>query len=538
MDQDSISEILHLQDNDLLSKGEKYFLRFTQYYSGHRKELSYYFRMLEVFCDTGEIAGRGVAWPEDEPWRAYSDPMLQYLSKLMSDPEIKYRVLSSLTCSKVFFTTVGRFIVDCMHHQAFLSQSLHVEARRMKEIQSAMDSDQSHWQKWVTEIGEKHEEDGFDSEFYLRMAGKEISKIQKDKMLDDWSKSVTEHLRKQEEKHIATFGGSMKQNIGRMLSNVSKTMKDMHVSDEQAVQAWKLMDGNWTESEFERRLNIVKQQDKYPQLHEVVMKMGRMADSNGHDRLTVSEGSAMKISHSAGSDIEGITIGNDLGSLLPIELATYADKDMENLFYYRYTRHRLQTFDYKSKMSKPSRRLSYQPAKRLGPMIVCIDTSASMYGPPQRIIQSMLALIEETAERLHRDCYLIDFSVKVKAIDLKLRAKEQLYESVGLRKDEINFDRGHIPFIGGGTDARGMMNATYQMLDNDGSGYMNADVLWISDFLMPLAKPDMLAKMKMYRKTGTRFYGLCIRPKGENDNKWTPYFEHIYSIEYRVLRRY
>ncbi len=533
-----LSDHLKLEDGDMLTAGEKYFARFTQSYGGKRKELSYYFNMLNHFCETGEIAGQGVAWPEDEPWRAYKDPMLQYLAKLMSDPEVKVRVLSSQLCAKVFFTTVGRFIVDCMHHQQFLSQSLRVEARNMKEVADLSAGDESAWQKWIAAIGEKHEGDGFDGEFYKRMFSQQVTQEKIDKLMDDWGKSVTEHLRQQEEKHIDGRGANMKQNLQRMFDNVNKTMKDERASDEQAVQAWKMMDGRWSESEFMRRLSIVRMQDRYPQLQEVVMKMGRTADSGGRDRLAVSEGSRMKISHSSGSDIEGITIGNDLGSLLPMELATYADKDMEDLFYYRYTRHRLQTFDYKSRMSKPTRRLSFISARRLGPMIVCADTSASMYGPPQRILQSMLSLIEETAERLRRDCYLIDFSVSVKAIDLKLRTKKQLYASVGLKENEMTFDKGHIPFIGGGTDARGMMNATYQMLDNDGDAYVNADVLWISDFLMPLPNPDMLAKMKLYRRTGTRFYGLCIRPQGENDTEWTPYFDHIFPVNYRVLRKY
>lgn len=314
-----ISEHLKLEDSDMLSDGEKYFARFTQNYSGKRKELSYYFNMLNYFCETGEIAGQGVAWPEDEPWRVYKDPMLQYLAKLMSDPEVKVKVLSSKMCAKVFCTTVGRFIVDCMHHQQFLSQTMRVEARKMKAVEDYSAGDERAWQKWITSIGEKHEEDGFDGEFYKRMFSQQITQEKVDKLLDDWGKSITEHLRQQEMKHIGSRGANMKQNLQRMFDNVNKTLKGEGVSDEQAVQAWKMMDGRWSETEFMRRLSIVRVQDRYPQLHEVVMKMGRVADSNGRDRLAVSDGDRMKISHSSGSDIEGITIGNDLGSLLPIE---------------------------------------------------------------------------------------------------------------------------------------------------------------------------------------------------------------------------
>jgi len=522
---------------------DTYWQRVTHAYGGKPASMAMYLKMLEIFCESGEIAGRGVAWPEDEPWREYEDPLLQYLTHLMSDPEIQCQVLSNRMCAKVFFTNVGRFIVDCIHHQAFLSQTCHAETTHMKQVadmSTKLPDERRSWQKLVSQINEKHQTDGFDGEYFLKMfgEGRQPGESGVKKLIDDWGKAISENLRLKEQKYIQGQGKTQQVNLKKLIQNVGNTLNEEKVPVEQAVQAWNMMDGNWSETEFERHLNVVKLQDRYPQLHEVVMKMGRAADNGGRDRLTVSDGTAMKISHSAGSDIEGITIGNNLSSLLPIELATYADEQMEDVFYYRYTRHRLQTFDYRSKMSKPSRRLSFRTARRLGPMIVCVDTSASMYGPPQRIIQSLLSLLEETAERLRRDCYLIDFSVAVKAIDLKLRMKQQRYASLGLKHDEVTFDKGHIPFIGGGTSARGMMNATFDMLDNGGSGYMNADVLWISDFLMPLAQPAMLARMKSYRLTGTRFYGLCIRPKGDNQNRWAPYFDHIYAVEYRIVRRY
>ena len=520
------------------SKGEIYLNAFTQDFGGRKAEVSRFIHMLEVFCDTGEIAGRGVAWPEDRPWLEYTDPLMQYLVKLMSDPEIKVRVLTSRTCAKVFFSTVGRFVVDVMHHQAFLSQCLRVEARDMKEVADLSDGDHRHWQKLIASIGEKRDDDGFDSEFHKRMAADGVTDMHREKIVDDWCRAVNEHLRKEEQKHIENNGASLEQNLNRMLSDVNKTMAREGVSDEQAVQAWKMINGRWTETEFLRRLSDVRLQDRFHQLQEVVMKMGRTADANGKDRLAVSEGQTMKISHSSGNDITGITVGADLGSLLPIELATYADPDMEDVFYYRYTRHRLQTFDYKSRIAKPSRRLSFVHARRLGPMIVCVDTSASMFGPPQRVISSLLSLLEEKAEVLHRDCYLIDFSVSVTAIDLKLRIRQNVYESIGLKKEEAQFKKGHIPFIGGGTDAHGMMDATFMMLDNEGDAYVNADVLWISDFLIPLARPDVVSRMQAYRKTGTRFYGLCIRPAGEKGSDWAPYFDKIYNIEYRTVRKY
>ena len=156
-----------------------------------------------------------------------------------------------------------------------------------------------------------------------------------------------------------------------MMDQITRNMKTKGVSEQRAVQAWELMTNGWTETEFERRLNQVKIQDKYPEIKEIVAKMGRVADANGKDRLTMHRAVEMKMEHSAGSDIEGITVGDDLNSLLPLELAQYSDEDMEGLFIYKYRTRRLQTFRYKSEMSKPSRKLGFTHASRKGPMIVC-----------------------------------------------------------------------------------------------------------------------------------------------------------------------
>ena len=502
-----------------------------------------YLKMLEIFVDTGEIAGRGVAWAEDEPWREYDDEILKYLVRLMSDATIKAKVLGDRLAGKVFFATVGRFVADCVHYQQFLSQRQWTERNRMKEVLQwsvQRRTEQQAWQSLLAEIGEKHEDNGFDKEFFERRFARGGSEDMEnwEKMVADWQEAADKQRQKDSAKHIEGGGKRLTENISKILDSACNKMQEEGVSQQQAVQAWQMMDGRWTETEFERHLKLVRLQDRYPQIEEVVKKMGRIANSGGNDRLTVSSGRGMKIEHSSGSDIEGITIGNDLNALLPSEAALYMDDELEDAFIYKFVRRRLQTFRYKSNMSKPSRHLSFQSASRKGPMIVCVDTSASMYGIPQRIIKSMLALFEETAERLNRDCFLIDFSVSIRAIDLMMRRKEHLYESIGLKENEYEFKRGELPFIGGGTNAVNMMKLMFLLLDNSGNHYVNADVLWVSDFLIPYPDSSYIRQMENYRKTGTRFYGMRIVPQGTKPTEWEAVFDHIYPITYRELKRY
>ena len=199
---------------------------------------------------------------------------------------------------------------------------------------------------------------------------------------------------------------------------------------------------------------------------------------------------------------------------MPFELAQYSDAELEGVFLRKYLTSRLQVFRYKSEISKPSRRLRSERASRRGPMIVCVDSSASMYGVPQRIEAS-------------------------RPIELRSRRKKRSMERMGLRQEDAeNFEKGYFPFLGGGTDAQKMLNLTFYLLDNGEDRYMNADVLWITDFLIPRTTEDLMKRFKDYQATGTKFYGFKITQMGQGESNWDKYFDKIYEVHYKQPRRY
>ena len=79
-----------------------------------------------------------------------------------------------------------------------------------------------------------------------------------------------------------------------------------------------------------------------------------------------------------------------------------------------------------------------------------------------------------------------------------------------------------------------MLEATFRLLRGSRE-YMNADVLWVSDFKIPHSSPVLMEKIRECREAGTHFYGLQI---GITDNEWTPFFDRIYRAEYTPLRNY
>ena len=72
------------------------------------------------------------------------------------------------------------------------------------------------------------------------------------------------------------------------------------------------------------------------------------------------------------------------------------------------------------------------------------------------------------------------------------------------------------------------------------TNYINADVLWITDFLIPEPTDYEVMKLRDYRKTGTKFYGLRILSADDKqkNTEWQSYFDRIYNIRYREVKRY
>ena len=416
-------------------------------------EAQYYLKMLDEFCKTGQVV---IPEPSASvmPWNLKVDPLKDYLVHLFTLEvtlctgekvrKFERQVVNSKIKGKVFYDCVGKFIVESVHHIRFQRQRAWTENHRADDVLDWTNfkrMDEKVWHPLLNQLAMEHEDDGFDKPFFIRLfQGDGATKNENwERLVRDWKACIERQTLQKLKDYISIRQNNFETGLIRMMDQVTRNIKMKGVSEQRAVQAWELMTNGWTETEFERRLNQMKVQDRYPEIKEIVAKMGRVADANGKDRLTIASGVDMKMEHSAGSDIEGITVGDDLNSLLPLEFAQYSDEDMEGLFIYKYRTRRLQTFRYKSEMAKPSRKLGFTHASRKGPMIVCLDTSASMYGTPERISSTLIALLEETAEELERDCFLIDFSVSTRAIDLMEKRKAQRLRKLGLNVSAEDF---------------------------------------------------------------------------------------------------
>lgn len=295
-------------------------------------EAQYYLKMLDDFCKSGQVKvpdPTGTAMP----WNLKEDPLKDYLIHLFTlkvtieetGEEVQKfvrQVVNSKIKSKVFYDSVGKFIVECVHHMRFQRQRAWTESHRADDVLDWAPfkrMDEQVWLPLLDQLEQEHAEDGFDKPFFLKlMTGGGASKPENwERLVRDWKVCIDHQVLNKLKDFISLRQNNFETGLVRMMDQITRNMKTKGVSEQRAVQAWELMANGWTETEFERRLNQVKIQDKYPEIKEIVAKMGRVADANGKDRLTIASGVEMKMEHSAGSDIEGITVGDDLNSLLP-----------------------------------------------------------------------------------------------------------------------------------------------------------------------------------------------------------------------------
>lgn len=476
-----------------------------------RYDSAFYVQLLDKYVATGECGET-----DDEPLYAY-------LLSLMNDLMVKIQVLSDDICARIFYDTMSQFIRLNLEKHKYNIQKSQSEQQGMELVLEWSDAKRKDgWQALIQRVSDKYKGNGFDRAFYQGQFGNEGKYADNEvweRMVDDWREAFQRELQEQKEKEIELRKEDFERRLYSNLKNIPEYIRQNQVEKDEFFQAWGLMSGMWNTIDFERIRKIVRIQKEYPEIVKVANRMGRVADDEGKEHLHVSQGDVYKLEHSSKSDILGVTMGNDLNALLPTELAHCADDDLEDLFVYKYLTHKLQTFRYKSEIMQPARRLEVKPAALKGPMIVCLDTSGSMVGKPEKIASSLLVKILEIADRQRRNCFLIAFSVSIHPIDVR-RERARLLDFFSTTSC-------------GDTDATRMLQATFRLIQSK-KEYMNADILWISDFKIPLSATELTDKMQEYQKANTHFYGLQL---GIAENEWAPFFDRIYRIDYSPSRR-
>lgn len=226
-----------------------------------------------------------------------------------------------------------------------------------------------------------------------------------------------------------------------------------------------------------------------PTIEEMARKIGRAGGAGKSSRPS-------RFRHSSRSDINGITLGDDLNSLLPQELATLGTPDTEDLFYKRFVQKRLQVFSSASSSSNKNE-------KHKGPIFICIDTSGSMTGEPEKMAKTLALAVAIIARRKRRPVCMVNYSHTASFFVIKNLERKM---------------RGFLSFLSnsysGGNDENMLFDFIFRKLPEKagykqfGEQFECADLLIISDFLWGPLDKETQKLIRKARRNGMKFYAL------------------------------
>lgn len=205
-----------------------------------------------------------------------------------------------------------------------------------------------------------------------------------------------------------------------------------------------------------------------------------------------------KFQHSRRSDISGITVGNDLGSLLPTELALLGQQQTEDIFYRKYAQKQLQIFSSSSFSTE-------QSTEKKGAIFMCIDTSGSMSGEPEVMAKSLCLAIAIIAQREHRPLCVVNYSDEVSFFILRNLGRQ--------RRQFMKFLS--LSYSGGNNENR-LFRFLFHLLPNHpeyqkfSRHFKKADLLVISDFAWGSLHQKIWQLIRNQKDKGMIFYALGV----------------------------
>ena len=200
-------------------------------------------------------------------------------------------------------------------------------------------------------------------------------------------------------------------------------------------------------------------------------------------------------------EIVGVCSGNNIEYALAAEKALLADEETAELFYLKFAENRLLQFEMHgfatAEVAAEKNMLTeVEEKEKMGPMIICVDTSGSMHGAPETVAKAATLHLASKAVAENRACYLINFSTGIKTLDLS--GGMSLRQLIDFLRESFH----------GGTDVAPAVAHTLETMKE--KNYKKADALIISDFLMDELPADMLAAAAAAKENGNKFYALTI----------------------------
>ena len=211
-------------------------------------------------------------------------------------------------------------------------------------------------------------------------------------------------------------------------------------------------------------------------------------------------------------EISGLRLSDSLLDALPSELALYNNSATRQIFKMKYAQKQLLSYsytrniEYKKSHEETEEIEVGETIEHKGPMIICVDTSGSMQGTPERVAKTVAFALAQKSLEEERGCYLISFSTGIETMDLSsFNSTDGITNLVRFLRMSFN----------GGTDANPALEYSVKLLKE--KDWKNADVLMISDFVMGALGSELEKNIKAQQEKKCRFFSLAVTSSGNSE---------------------
>ena len=427
------------------------------------------------------------------------------------------------------------FINKTKKHLNKIESPFEKERELLKEFSKISQSDfRINWKVVHSFMSGTYKADNIDTDFYdiqFRWSLEETQKRDKSKpsfesvkehFIEKWDELLFRKQTKWEIDFIETQRKKFCEELYKQIEELKNLQIALEPFTNELGRLWDISKGNWIRGNFDVLQRYAELLKKDTSLKELAEMLGRMRQSEREFEEEMFANIVIKpdwiAEHASKSDLIGIKESDDLSSLLPSETALLADETMQSVFFKKFAEKKLQTFEYQAKL------LSYkedefqdkrekEKEETKGPFIICIDTSGSMHGTPETVAKTLCFAILKIAIKELRKCYLISFSTGICTINLT-----DLKNSLDKIIDFLSMS------FHGGTDAAPAMHEALRMLTT--ADYKKADVILVSDFVMPAFDKQTQQLIHQAKENKTKFHSLIVGNSqnpasiADFDNNW------------------
>jgi uncharacterized protein with von Willebrand factor type A (vWA) domain len=265
-----------------------------------------------------------------------------------------------------------------------------------------------------------------------------------------------------------------------------------------AMNAWGLGEGERQRLDADERMRLAQRLRSG--------KLARFAELIGRFRQMSTAQRSRRVEHARGEYI-GVTIGDDLGSLVPAELVNLALPALRAQFAVRYAERQLMIYEQRG-----------EDREAQGAIIACIDCSYSMSYDDEHGITGeayakamALALLDQAREATPpRDFAAILFSDGAEPpICFPAGQPVSLEDKLTMAES----------FPAGGTAFQPPLDAAVKLLDAEynTAGKQKADIVFITDGTAPVDEYWLTTWREAKKRLGFRCFGISVGPWADKD---------------------